>query len=71
MTATDKDKECSSLEHYVGWNREIREKQAEKYSEKVRERREGTGMNRVVEPEAGENRGRCNEAVKSLWVRRG
>lgn len=28
-----KDKDCPTLGHYVSWNREIREKWAEKYSE--------------------------------------
>lgn len=47
-------------------NGKVREEKADKYSEKVRERREGTGTTKVVGPEAGKDKGSCNEAVKSL-----
>lgn len=41
------------------------EAEAQKYSEKVRKRSEGTGMGRVVGPEAGEVKGSCNEASEN------
>ena len=63
---TQKEKEWSSFGHYMGWNREIREKQRQRNTlTKVRERREGTGMGRVMGPEAGEIRGSCNETPEN------
>lgn len=45
--------------------RNMGEAEAQKYSQKVRKRSEGTGMGRVVGPEAGEVKGSWNEASEN------